>query len=692
MENMKSREETNYDLNLIIGPSEELNIKLLYNKKIYDDYIIEKISKQFALIIDTIISNKNILVDKIEIIEEEEKKQILYEFNDTKVDYPKNKTIQELFEEQVEKTPNNIAVVFEDKKLTYRELNEKANSLARVLRDKGVKADSIVAIMVERSIEMIVGIMGILKSGGAYLPIDPSYPKSRIEYILEDSKSKTLLSTEILAKNIEFDGGVIDLFKDQLFNENPYNLGKVNNSDNLAYIIYTSGTTGKPKGVMVNHLGILNLQRSFNKTLKIRSNDRVLQFASISFDASVWEIFMTILNGARLYIPKLELTKDILNLEKYINSNNITIATIPPNYLANMDNEKKFSLRLIITAGSETNKRLQEIWREKCTYINAYGPTEDSICTTMWMNIEKNNHSNIIPIGRPILNKKIYILDKDYKLTPIGVSGELCISGDGLARGYLNNPELTSEKFVDNPFEPGERMYRTGDLARWLPDGNIEFLGRIDNQVKIRGFRIELEEIENRLLEYEGVKEAVVVAKEDKEDKERSKYLCAYIVSNNKIGRNELKNYLLKDLPEYMIPLNFVNIEKIPLTSNGKVDRKILQNREDLINIYEECEKPRNSMEEVMIEVFKEVLGVENLGINHSFFDLGGDSIKAIGLISKLKKHGYKLEIKDLFKYNTIKDISNRITLEENSIINQELVKGKIDLIPIQKWFFEKDF
>ncbi|WP_080283458.1 non-ribosomal peptide synthetase, partial [Clostridium botulinum] len=662
-----------FDLTLnVMENNDKLNFSIEYCTKLFKKETIEKLSRHYVRSLEIIINNIEIKLCEVNLLTEQEKNQILYEFNDTKVDYPKDKTIQELFEEQVEKTPNNIAVVFEDKKLTYRELNEKANSLARVLRDKGVKSDSIVGIMVERSIEMIVGIMGILKSGGAYLPIDPSYPKSRIEYILEDSKSKTLLSTEILAKNIDFDGGVIDLFKDELFNENSCNLGKINNSDNLAYIIYTSGTTGKPKGVMVNHLGILNLQRSFNKTLKIRSNDRVLQFASISFDASVWEIFMTILNGARLYIPKLELTKDILNLQKYINSNNITIATIPPNYLANMDNEKKFSLRLIITAGSKTNKRLVEIWREKCTYINAYGPTEDSICTAMWI---ENKHFNIIPIGRPILNKKIYILDKYCKLTPIGVSGELCISGDGLARGYLNNPELTSEKFVDNPFEPGERMYRTGDLARWLPDGNIEFLGRIDNQVKIRGFRIELGEIENRLLQHKDIKEIAVIVSEDSVNEN---YICAYIVSDKSLEELNLKNYLKEILPEYMIPTRFIKLEKMPLTSNGKLDRRLLPDPSLCRNL-NEYEAPRNEIEVILTKLWSEVLGINKIGINDDFFDLGGHSLKATVLMSKIHKELNKeIPLKEIFKSPTIKELSEFIQrLEENAYLKIEKIEEK---------------
>ncbi|WP_061336776.1 non-ribosomal peptide synthetase [Clostridium botulinum] len=676
--------------------------EIKYNVDAFNKADINIMINYYIRILKYILNDINIMIKDINLITEEEKNKLLYEFNDTYTKYLKDKTIQELFEEQVERTPDNIAMVFEDKKLTYRELNEKANSIARVLRDKGAKADSIVGIMVERSIEMIVGIIGILKSGGAYLPIDPYLPKGRILHMIQDSHSNILLTTEEFLEDIKFNVEIINLSNRNLYKHKNSNLEIINKSNDLAYVIYTSGSTGSPKGVMIEHKSINNLVLEFKKSIYSKYNEklRVALLAPYYFDASVKQIFVALIEGHTLYITNEDIRKDGEELLKYYKVNKIDVSDGTPSHINMISyylNEfKDLTIKHLIIGGDILNQtHVKKVFKilEDIKISNVYGPTECCVdCSIYTMEQEKNKNMENMSIGRPISNCEIYILDKDYKLAPIGVLGELCISGDGLARGYLNNPELTSEKFVDNPFEPGIKMYRTGDLARWLPDGNIEFLGRIDNQVKIRGFRIELEEIENRLLEYEGVKEAVVVAKEDKEDKERSKYLCAYIVSNNKIGRNELKNYLLKDLPEYMIPLNFVNIEKIPLTSNGKVDRKILENREDLINIYEECEKPRNSMEEVMIEVFKEVLGVENLGINHSFFDLGGDSIKAIGLISKLKKHGYKLEIKDLFKYNTIKDISNRITLEENSIINQELVKGKIDLIPIQKWFFEKDF
>ncbi|WP_154695202.1 non-ribosomal peptide synthetase, partial [Clostridium botulinum] len=437
-------------------------------------------------------------------------------------DYPKDKTIQELFEEQVEKTPNNIAVVFEDKKLTYRELNEKANSLAMVLRGNGVKADSIVGIMVERSLEMIVGIMASLKAGGAYLPIDPNYPKERIEYMLKDSGSNILLSKSDLVETIEFDGEFIDLYDEDLFRNEPCNLEKINNSNSLAYVIYTSGTTGKPKGVMISHNNANNLIMCFNKQFSkgFDYGDRILSLTNYSFDVSVCEFFTALINGSILVINDKHKTLDPIEIRNLIVDNEITFTYIPPLLLKSVYEQLKVYKhkiklkKLLVGVEAIRGEVLNKFYdlNNDIEIINGYGPTEATICSTFYKVGRNEEEGKAIPIGKTIGNSKVYILNRCLKPVPIGFIGEIFVSGVAIGRGYLNRPELTAEKFVDNPFEPGIKMYKTGDLARWLPDGNIEFLGRIDNQVKIRGFRIELEEIENRLLEYEGVKEAVVVA------------------------------------------------------------------------------------------------------------------------------------------------------------------------------------
>ncbi|WP_434301843.1 non-ribosomal peptide synthetase, partial [Clostridium botulinum] len=569
-----------FDLTLnALESNKKLNFTIEYCSKLFKKETIESLSSHYVRILDSIVSNKEIKLCKIDLLSETERNQILYEFNDTKTDYPRDKTIQELFEAQVEKAPYNIAVVFEDKKLTYKELNEKSNQLARVLRDKGVKADTIVAIMLDRSVEMVISIMGILKAGGAYLPIDPSLPEERIKYIMANSKSRILLSEQRLIKGLDVECKFIDLNNRNLFDGEKSNINKINNSSNLAYVIYTSGTTGNPKGVMIEHRNLNNLILGLNKNIynKYKENLKICLLAPYYFDASVKQIFAAILNGHSLYIVDEDTRRDGKKLLDYYEENEIQVSDGTPMHIKMMLNNKvlfeqyKLKIKEYIIGGEELNLNIikefcKSFTGESKSYINnVYGPTECCVDSSIYViDCEKVNNIEIIPIGKPMANYKLYIIDKYNKLLSIGVPGELCISGDGVARGYLNNLELTELKFIDNPFEPGTKMYKTRDLARWLPDGNIEFLGRIDNQVKIRGFRIELGEIENRLLQYESVKEAAVVVKE-KKDKE--KYVCGYVVSEKNLEELDLKSHLKETLPEYMVPAYFVELEKMPLTA-----------------------------------------------------------------------------------------------------------------------------
>ncbi|SFB47807.1 non-ribosomal peptide synthetase, partial [Clostridium frigidicarnis] len=617
-----------FDLTLnAMEQNDEIAINIEYCSKLFNKSSIERLGKHYLIILESITTNNEIKLGEIELLSDEEKNQLLNEFNDTKIEYENDKTIQELFESQVEKTPDNIAVIFEDKKLTYRELNEKSNSLARVLRTKGIKADSIVAVMVDRSLEMIVGIMGILKAGGAYLPIDPKYPKDRIEYILKDSETKILLSKSESVETLEFDGTVIDLFKDNLFNRDFNNLEKINSSKNLAYVIYTSGTTGNPKGAMIEHRALVNRLLWMQNKYPLNEEDTVLQKTTYTFDVSVWEFLWWSLVGAKVCILSPNDEKDSVKIIEVINKYKITTMHFVPSmldvFLYCLEESKKAltlnSLRQVFCSGEALKfKQVSRFYKEfgnSKKLINLYGPTEATIDVS-YFETTSNFDVNVIPIGKPISNINLYILDKNRRLQPIGVAGELCISGDGLARGYLNKSELTTEKFVDNPFEPGTKMYTTGDLAKWLPDGNIEFLGRIDNQVKIRGFRIELGEIENKLLQHEDVKEATVIVIEDKDE---DKYICAYIVSEKEVNELNLKDYLKESLPEYMVPSYFVKLDKMPITFNGKLDRRALPkpNLEDRLTSYE---APRNAIEETLVRIWSEVLGVDKIGINDSFF------------------------------------------------------------------------
>ncbi|SFB47227.1 non-ribosomal peptide synthetase, partial [Clostridium frigidicarnis] len=665
-----------FDLTLnAMFSDEKLSFSIQYCSKLFNKETIERLSNHYLTILDSILTNNEINITEIELLSEKEKNQLLNGFNDTKAEYPMDKTIQELFEEQVEKTSNNIAVVFKEEKLTYRELNEKANSLARVLRDKGVKGDSIIGIMVERSLEMIIGIMGILKSGGAYLPIDPNYPKERIEYMLKDSKSKILLSKNVVIENIEFDGETIDLCNIDLYNKNSSNLEKINNSNDLAYVIYTSGTTDKPKGVMVEHNNVVRLMFNNKMIFKFDHKDVWTMFHSYCFDFSVWEMYGAILYGGKLIIVPELVTKDFEEYLSLLKREKVTILNQTPTAFYNLmnietDNEEKhLNLKYIILGGEALNPQMLYKWKQKYNetkIINMYGITETTVHVTYKEIGDQEIAKGISNIGCPIPTLTTYVMNNNLKLQPIGVQGELCVGGDGVARGYLNRKELTEKKFVMNPYVKNERIYRSGDLVRLLENGELEFLGRIDNQVKIRGFRIELGEIESKILQHEDVKEVAVVVIDSND-----KSICSYIVSYKELNELNLRDYLKESLPEYMIPAYFVKLERMPITPNGKLDRRALPkpNLDERLTSYE---APRNALEETLVRVWSEILGIQKIGINDNFFELGGHSLKAMTLISKIHKETNKeVPLKELFKSPTIKGLSKFIEEAEESIYSK---------------------
>ncbi|MGB8452383.1 MAG: amino acid adenylation domain-containing protein [Anaerocolumna sp.] len=657
-------EQTNFDLNLIIVPEKDLQIKFRYNSLTYNRNFFVRIAEQIKTIISTIVHSPDIPIEEINVVPEEEKRMLLHDFNRTMVEYPKDKTIHGLFEEQVEQRPDHTALVFRDKKLTYRELNKKANRLANVLRRQGIKTDNIVAVMTERSLEMIVGILGTLKAGGAYLPIDPSYPEDRIRYMLKDSGATVLLTQKHLRDKITYNGNIICLDDEGLSREGDTNTEPVNKAEDLAYIIYTSGSTGKPKGVMVEHHGIINLQHYCKESLGVDGSDRMLQFASSSFDASVWETFTILLGGGTLYLIPKDIINNLEEFKNYINENGITITLLPPAYLTSIEPGSLPALKRLVTGGSAITKELAGKWKDGVLYMNAYGPTEYSVIATTWKYREEDMGYNSVPIGKPVDNTRIYILDKDQRLLPVGAAGEMCISGEGLARGYLNRQSLTAEKFVDNPYEGREKMYRTGDLARWLPDGNVEYLGRIDDQVKIRGFRIELGEIEANLLKYPQVLEAAVIAREDKQ---KEKYLAAYFTAEGEQGTGELREHLLKELPDYMVPSCFMQLEHMPMTPSGKIDKKVLPEPEWRGNYEAGTGSPRNDIDMKIQEVWQEILTIEPIGIDDNFFMLGGNSIKAIQTVSRLALD-FEVGINDIFTYPTIRSLSEQIKYSKDRL------------------------
>ncbi|MBD7912902.1 non-ribosomal peptide synthetase, partial [Clostridium cibarium] len=608
---------------------------------------------------------EELLVDNVDILTEEEKKRILYDFNDTYIECEKNKTIHKIFEKQVEKTPDNIAVIFDDKKLTYRQLNEKANNIARILRKKGISSNNIVAIMVERSLEMVIGVLGILKAGGTYLPIDPEYPEERIKYIINEAKVNMLLIHNKVRNKIQFSGEIINLDDELLYKGDGSNLGNIKSPEDAAYIIYTSGTTGNPKGIITENRNVVTYTNSFIKLYKLTDIDATLQQASFTFDGFVEEIYSVLFVGGRIIVPKNEEVKDAISLRNLIIQYKVTILSCSPLILSQFNNLDPMPSVHTFLSSSDVLK--SEYFSNIITYSNVYnmyGPSETTVCATYYK-CNSNEKSKVL-VGKPINNYKVYILDKDLNVLPIGVAGEVFISGGGVSRGYLNNEKLTKEKFLENPFIEGTRMYRTGDLAKWTQDGNIELLGRIDKQVKIRGYRIELNEVESALLRHELIREVVVIARDDISS---SKYLCAYFVADRELTVGEMKQHLMDKLPEYMLPSYYIQLEKIPLTINGKIDQRELPEPYGRINTGTEYRAARTEVEQIISKIWRDILRVDKVGINDNFFELGGDSIKATILITKLNKYvNFKLKLKEIFKLNTIKKISEYISNTKRNV------------------------
>ena len=666
--------QTKFDLTFTaIEATGEIMFNIEYCTSLFERVTIERLSTHLQNLIEIITLNKYILLGDIDILSNEEGRQLLYEFNDTYADYPRDKAIHQLFEEQVEKTPDNIALIFNKKRMSYSELNAKSNQLARLLREKDIKQDQLVGIMMERSLEMIVGLLGILKSGGAYLPIDPEYPEERIRFMIEDSQSEILLTQSWLSGEVGFDGEKINLDDIKLYTGRTDNLKQLTRANDLAYVIYTSGSTGKPKGVMVEHGNVVNLALGQKNRFNVNEHDHILQLSSISFDASVEQIFIALFSGASLYLIENETLLDPCKFNTFMKDNRITHLHGVPSFLNWADLRGLDHLKRIIGGGEEFSVKLAKKLNAQSALYNEYGPTETTITALMdLVNVEEGD--SIISIGRPIANYQAYILSVANKPTPIGVVGELYIGGAGVARGYLNRPELTREKFVLNPFIKGERMYRTGDLARWQPDGKIEFSGRIDHQVKIRGFRIELGEIESQILKLDVVKETVVLAKEDERG---DKYLCAYLVAEAEILVSEIREYLSAALPDYMIPSLFRQLEKMPLTASGKVDREALPEPDGKTE--SEYAAPRNLVEEILAQVWSEVLGKEKIGIYDNFFELGGHSLKGTILVSKIhQEFNVKLQLKEFFRIPTIAQLSSYIAdLDENEYAAITVVEAK---------------
>ncbi|UCH96409.1 MAG: amino acid adenylation domain-containing protein, partial [Candidatus Aminicenantes bacterium] len=643
---------------------EHLLFSLEYCTRLFKAETISRFIEYFKTVLGLIIESPGKKILELDIISGQEKRQLLSEFNNTKAEYPADKTIHELFTVQVERTPHHVALLdiqethekhHNTSHISYKELNQKSNQLAHLLRQKGLRADTIVGIMVERSIEMIIGIIGILKAGAAYLPIDPDYPQERKQYMLNDSGAKILLTGQEIA----------GLYSPQALylSEGHHPIFPASLPSSLAYVIYTSGTTGKPKGVLVDHSSVIAYLHAFYQEFEITAGDTALQQASYSFDAFVEEVYPVLFRGGKVAICPKYVIMDTEALSRFILKHDITFISVSP-LLLNEINQLSHtgSIRVFISGGDELKKEYitNLLQLKNSSVYNTYGPTEATVCATYYR-CSHDGYANP-PIGKPITNYQVYILDSYQQMVPIGVPGELYIGGKGVARGYLNRPDLTAEKFIFNPFACSEKVYRTGDLVRYLEDSVLEFLGRSDQQLKIRGFRIEPGEIENQLVSHKNIKQAVVISRELKD-----RYLCAYIVSDTHLETSEIREYLYKTLPDYMIPSYFLRLEKLPLNTSGKVDRKALPEPE--IKTGKTYAAPRDEIESQLIEIWTGVLFGKNeseasqlIGIDDNFFELGGHSLIATRLTAKIhQEFDIRITLAEFFKKPYIRDLASHI-------------------------------
>ncbi len=631
--------------------------------------------------------NSSTSIKDIPLLSKEEYQKIIIDWNNTDKPYPRDKTICQLFEEQVEKMPNHIAIVFEEKQFTYKELNAKSNQLARYLQTlSNIQPDDLIAICLDKSLEMIVGILGILKSGAAYVPIDPNYPNERVKYILNDTRASLLLSQSQYTSRLKNISKAIIIPLDEAYYENfsMCNLKSLNESNNLAYVIYTSGTTGEAKGACIMHKGLCNMALSQQEILNVDGTSKVLQFASIGFDASIWEIFGALVSGSRLYIISDAKKINLKYFQRYLSENEISHATLPPKIIESLD--LKYLTKYLCSAGEALSiKAFNKLIKSKYP-VNAYGPTEATVCSTIYHCYHDSINSSI---GKAVANNKCYVVDAYNNPLPAGVIGELCISGVGLARGYLNKAKLTSEKFILNHFTSEidkknsyDRLYATGDLVRWLADGNLEYIGRKDTQVKIRGFRVELSEIENAAMTITTIRQAVAINKVINDDH----YLFVYFTASSQVQTDLIIEQLKNKLPYYMVPSAILQLDEIPLTTNGKTDINALPNitfRSSQVYI-----KPRNEQESIICQAFSNVLSIEKIGVNDDFFTLGGNSIKAIQLAIALQSH-FDISISEIFDLRTPHKLAKSRVMVMDLLINrlQQIKKTYCDdfNIPINK-------
>ena len=657
----------------------ELLLKFLYDRRRFDHGTIERMLGHLKTLLESMAETLDRPLADLPVLTAAEKHQLLVQCNDTQADYPQDRCLHELFEAQVAHTPDAIALSFEGEHLTYQAFNARANQLAHHLQKLGVGPETLVGVYMERSLEMVTALYAILKAGGAYVPLDPEYPPDRVAFMLQDAQVPVLLTQQRLAGSLPTHHATVlclDSMWETLARESDSNPVSDVGPDNLAYVIYTSGSTGKPKGVMNTHRGICNRLLWMQDRYQLTASDRVLQKTPFSFDVSVWEFFWPLLVGARLIVARPGGHKDSAYLVGLIRDQEITTIHFVPSMLQLFLEERGLeactSLRRVICSGEALPYDLQERFFERleAELHNLYGPTEAAVDVSHWQCQPEGDPRRSVPIGRPVANTQLYILDPHGQPVPIGVAGELHIGGVQVARGYLNRPELTAETFIPDPFrkDPGARLYKTGDLARYRPDGNIEFLGRLDFQVKVRGFRIELGEIETVLSQHPTVREVVVLAREDTPGDRR---LVAYVVpaAASEIPSGILRHYLHTKLPDYMVPAAFVQLEALPLLPNGKVDRRSLPAPQWDRQATEAYVPPSNDLEKTIAGIWQDLLPVDQVGLDDSFFELGGHSLLIVQAHRRLSKMtDRELSITDMFRYPTIRALSQYLSQKPDDV------------------------
>ena len=655
--------ELDNDITLRFNNSQEgLRGQITYQQELFHPETIEQFTRHIINLLSSAIESPEAPIRDLEISTDEVRYQLITGWNQTHVSYNEDQTVHQLFETQALHTPNAVAVISGEEEITYHELNQRANQLAHYLQSLGVGTESRIAICTGRSPEMIVSVLGTLKAGAAYLPLDPDYPAQRLAHMLADSHAQVLLTQSHLLDILPESNAhkvCLDTRTEEIAACSRASLPNSAHPDNVAYIIYTSGSTGRPKGVLLSHRGLTNLVHAQIRAFGICPCSRVLQFASFGFDASVSEIFTALCSGAVLHLGPQDRMQWGADVTKVLRNAAITVVTLPPALLAVMEVEHLPALETIVSAGEACPVEVFERWGRGRRFINAYGPTENTVCASLF---ECNGaYTRSLPIGRPLANTQLYILNDEFQLMPPGIAGELYIGGVGLARGYLDQPELTAERFLPDPFggNSGARLYRTGDLVRAQKDGTLEFIGRRDRQVKVRGFRIELGEVEAALKRIPEVREAVVGMAHDRMG------LVAYVVTDGILTGEQIQASLQMQLPAYMVPGQVVLLERLPLTKHGKVDEaalRALAESAERRGHTEEGGAPLSETEQTVAEVWSSLLRIDGLGRQANFFDLGGHSLQATQVIARIRNaFGFDVPVDVLFEHATVADFAAQL-------------------------------